>query len=708
MSRNYLFWLVLVTFLLTGGTLKSEGTREIMQNPAYNGRILFDSDFGGFGQYGAGHEDRLHIRIKEPGEMIYYGFGQAIATDFLQGQYATNDVSYRIVDPDGQVVVNTRLQPQSGEGFINSYLQAISGPVTFDPSGYQPLVLTCFKAGDYRIEFTFEGAIGEEFAERREFDYFDITVADVNNNPVPGRIWSKAWMFTVSEKGGSPYQNPFFGKAYILSDDGIVTSVDFNGMRPFVFTMSANATGVSNTGNAVLDRKSVRGKSTYPQYKVFLNDPDSIVFPSGEIGDFATPATVTGNSPPYCINVNTTKAGAVQVLIELNGVEGYQVNSRDILLAQNVSAGTSCIQWDGKDGLGQLVDKCDGEVSFYVTYAGGLTHMPIYDVETNSNGFIIELVRPTASSSHLALYWDDSNIDDYTVPPSTGCDGSLGCHKFPYFFGDSATINTWWYSVSDLVDTVKAFEQGVDLNDVIVKNQSCSYNQDGYIEMVASKGSQPLQYSIYSNVFQDSSRFENLSAGTYNVMVKDNNNCSESRQVEVKVNTIIEADFDVFQAGAYNELEFQFAGEGGNHFNWDFGDGETSDLKNPLHLYSVDTGYFVKLLVESGAPDFCVDSITKFIEVYPPLQIFAPSAFTPNGDNLNDYFVIRGIAIFSYEIYIFNSWGQQLFYSNNLESSWDGTSSFGPCDRGVYAYVITTTDRQGEVHQLKGTVTLLK
>jgi gliding motility-associated-like protein len=705
-TMHRLSFSVLMVLLLFSASFcaMAEGTKEIMRNPAFNGRILFDSEFGDFGQFNTNSADRLHIRIKEPGEKIYYGFGTSISSDGWN-QETANDVAYRIVDPSGQVVVSTVLQPLNGPGFINSYLEAISGPDLFDPQGYSPLELTCFKTGDYYIEFIYEDAF---IGGRREFDYFDITVADINNKPVPGRIWSKAWMFTVSEKGGSPYDNPFYGKVYILSDDGVVTSVDLNGMRPFVFTLSANSTGVKNTGNAVEDRKSVPGKSTYPQYKVFLNDPDSLVFPSGSLGEFASPSTITGSQPPYCINVNTTKPGAVQVLIDLNGVAGYQVNSEDIQLVQNVSAGETCIEWDGKDGRGQMVDKCGGQVKCYVTYAGGLTHMPIYDVETNSNGFIVDLVRPQASTYSLALYWDDSNLQGASVPPSGGCDGLTGCHKFPYFFGDSATVNTWWYAISEVEDTIEFFTQGVALNNVMVKDQSCEYKQDGSIEVMASTGNPPIQYSIVSNLFQDAPLFEDLSAGSYTVRVRDKENCVKTRNVNLGVSTIISADFDILQAGAYNELEFQYTGEGGYNFDWDFGDGETSDEENPFHRYDIDTNYSVKLFTESEAPDNCRDSITKLIEVYPPLQVFVPNAFTPNGDNLNDRFEVYGIGMYAYEIYIFSSTGAQVFYSNNIEDSWDGRGSAAFMDHGVYGYVIRVRDRAGKVHEKKGTVTLLR
>ncbi len=694
----------LIAFLLSVFTVFAEGTKEIMQYEQHNGRIVLDPIFGGFGMMGALPDDRLHIRILEPGEKIYYGLGQSITSYFAEQEVA-NDVFYRIVDPSGIVVVAAQLQPQSGTGFIKTYQEAVAGPKPYNPSGYDPLVITAFKTGDYYMDFYFPDA---DSGGRREFDYFDITVVSNANEPVPGRVWSKAWMFTVSEKGGDPWENPFYGKLFILSDDNIVTSVDFNGMQPFVFTLFANGTGVTNTGDPLLDRRSVPFKLTYPQYKVFLNNPDPYAFPSGAIGDFSAPTVIDGESPPYCIRVSTTKPGTVQVHIEINGIKGYQSGSTDLLIAKKVNSGENCIYWDGKDGQGKMVDACSGPVRFYVTYAGGLTHMPIYDVETNENGFIVELVRPVEHISHLALYWDDSNIPDHTVPPSEGCNGSLGCHKFGYFFGDSSTINTWWYAISDRVDSMVLFANGLVMEDAVISNQTCSNKKDGSIEIFGSGGEPPYQYALNDGPYRETPFFGGLEQGTYTVRITDANQCVRERSVNVGLNTTIVADFEFLEEEAYNRIMFDFTGTGAQSFLWDFGDGSTGTISSPLHQFNIDSTFYVTLIAESGPPDYCVDSVTKAIDIYPELQIYVPNAFSPNGDGLNEVFSIRGVAIRRFEIYIFSSNGTQLYYSSNLENSWDGTWNGRLLNMGVYAYLIRAYDKRGKLYEKKGTVTLVR
>ena len=96
-----------------------------------------------------------------------------------------NDVYYRIIGPSGIPVTNITLQPTSENGYIDSYEKAVAGPIQFDPAGYDPLVYTPEEIGNYYIEFHFPDL---NFGNRREFDFFDITVVSEDNQPIPGKV----------------------------------------------------------------------------------------------------------------------------------------------------------------------------------------------------------------------------------------------------------------------------------------------------------------------------------------------------------------------------------------------------------------------------------------------------------------------------------------------------------------------------------------
>ncbi|MBC7381378.1 MAG: gliding motility-associated C-terminal domain-containing protein [Bacteroidia bacterium] len=91
-------------------------------------------------------------------------------------------------------------------------------------------------------------------------------------------------------------------------------------------------------------------------------------------------------------------------------------------------------------------------------------------------------------------------------------------------------------------------------------------------------------------------------------------------------------------------------------------------------------------------------------------SLFVPNAFTPDHDNLNDNFEITSRSIEKFNIEIYDKWGKQVFSSNNLLHSWDGTyvSISSPSD--VYFYQINYTTKQEPLFEkiLKGTITLLR
>ena len=93
-------------------------------------------------------------------------------------------------------------------------------------------------------------------------------------------------------------------------------------------------------------------------------------------------------------------------------------------------------------------------------------------------------------------------------------------------------------------------------------------------------------------------------------------------------------------------------------------------------------------------------------------RIFVPNAITPNGDNINDYFTAKGIAIRDFEMYIFNRWGEEIYYTKDIEKGWDGTYMGNIVQIDVYVYKLyyTLDDKTGDYkrEQMVGTVTVLR
>ena len=143
---------------------------------------------------------------------------------------------------------------------------------------------------------------------------------------------------------------------------------------------------------------------------------------------------------------------------------------------------------------------------------------------------------------------------------------------------------------------------------------------------------------------------------------------------------------------------------------WSFGDAtdSTSKIPNPEHTYR-DTGNYCANLVVMNEHG-CTDTATNCLVINPAFNLYIPSAFTPNGDGVNDVFQPVGKYIQSFEMYIFDRWGMQLYHTNDLTKGWNGTVAGGSAiaQEDTYIYKILVTDTQGNQHSYIGNVSIIK
>jgi len=82
-----------------------------------------------------------------------------------------------------------------------------------------------------------------------------------------------------------------------------------------------------------------------------------------------------------------------------------------------------------------------------------------------------------------------------------------------------------------------------------------------------------------------------------------------------------------------------------------------------------------------------------------------PNAFTPNGDGLNDRFVIRGLEFYpENRLLIFNRWGNEIFSSTGYKNDWDGAT----LNAGTYYYIFELRLHSGHWQTFKGFVTIVR
>ena len=147
----------------------------------------------------------------------------------------------------------------------------------------------------------------------------------------------------------------------------------------------------------------------------------------------------------------------------------------------------------------------------------------------------------------------------------------------------------------------------------------------------------------------------------------------------------------------------------GLSYLWSFGDGYISTLIDPSeHFYEVWGVYTVNLGVTTEINN-CYKEYSTEVEISPLYYFYAPNAFTPNGDDVNDFFTPSVVGAKSYEIYIYDRWGKQVFYSDTMEKAWNGLYNSENALEGTYAFKVVTTKQFDEnIYEETGYVNLIR
>jgi len=158
-------------------------------------------------------------------------------------------------------------------------------------------------------------------------------------------------------------------------------------------------------------------------------------------------------------------------------------------------------------------------------------------------------------------------------------------------------------------------------------------------------------------------------------------------------------------------VQFSNNSVGGTSYLWNFGDPNCSSSENastlpsPAHTYSMVGTYCALLVASNGA---CTDTAKLCVVIEPLCTFYVPNAFSPNGDGTNDEFYGKGENIVSYDMTIFDRWGNSILHTEDINKHWDGTVHGNVAQEDVYVYVINIKDNVGQGHKYIGSVTLVR
>ncbi|HLP13637.1 MAG TPA: PKD domain-containing protein, partial [Flavobacteriales bacterium] len=165
----------------------------------------------------------------------------------------------------------------------------------------------------------------------------------------------------------------------------------------------------------------------------------------------------------------------------------------------------------------------------------------------------------------------------------------------------------------------------------------------------------------------------------------------------------------------YDNIACINGSSGAVSYSWNFGDGSTTTLTNPIHTYNT-IGYFDITLTATNSFG-CTDTHTETVHCIS--DIVFPNAFTPNPDGSNggeyditdfsnNVFFPFTSGVDTYRLLIFNRWGELIFESTDVNKGWDGYYRGALCTQDVYVWKADVTFIDGREFNATGDLTLLR
>lgn len=204
-------------------------------------------------------------------------------------------------------------------------------------------------------------------------------------------------------------------------------------------------------------------------------------------------------------------------------------------------------------------------------------------------------------------------------------------------------------------------------------------------------------------------------AGSYEVSLtlkdrKTDEIIKVSDPVEITVLNVPLADFTFeFIEGVMPYYQFINTSENTSS-KWEINSRLISESRNFEYTFKVKGNYLVTLTTTNN--EGCSATTTKMISVNKDYTLLAPKAFSPNGDDLNDYFIPKALPVLNlpFTMLIYNRQGNIIFETKDINKPWDGTNFKDgvPASEGVYIWVVQLVKENGEIENYQGYVTITR
>ncbi len=321
----------------------------------------------------------------------------------------------------------------------------------------------------------------------------------------------------------------------------------------------------------------------------------------------------------------------------------------------------------------------------------------------------------------------------YEAYLSSSIDSSFICEydSAMLYLSSNGVVDDILWDNGHLLDTMKVFPDSSETQYIVtISNDRCTVTDTIDIDvrglpylsldgdsilcdsssgtMFASTNAVEYLWNTSDTTAQIDFNISALSVAELIVTVTDTNGCKQSNASNPVQMTVLPKPYayiDTMLRGPWKD-EFDFVDSISSDvefMTWDFGDGWSLDnFSSPKHIYQDIGTYEVSLIAQN---EFCAD--TAYLEVYVPEYLEIPNVFSPDGDGINDEFIVPSAGLKEYQLEIKNRWGETVFTSISNRISWDGRSKTGlVAPEGTYYYIFTALG--STQYSRSGHLTLMK
>lgn len=571
-------------------------------------------------------------------------------------------------------------------------------------SDYNGFPISCHGATDAEIIFAGNGG-----APAYTFDYNN---AGYSNGESVSNLGAGSWPVIVTDANGCEFEfDVVINEPEPLSLTVAVYS-DYNGADISCY-LAADGEAVAQAEGGV------------PGYQVAWSNGGVGFFSGANLGPGLISAQVTDLNGCTANNSTTlTEPEPVVIsLVNISNYNGYEISCfgfTDGLLEVSSTGGTggNSYLWNGVPG---------DNLNF--TLSAGEQSVIAIDLNACADTLIIPFLQPEplVCQTEILEWYNGFPISCYgasdgsaSVSVSGGIEpyihvwnpGTMGEQQAGMSAGLYTVTSTDANGCMVFCDLILSQPLPLEIEFLVVPDTcgrvvgSIQPNVDGGVTPYNYTWSAPIPLEV-----NDSESLNSIPTGDYTLEITDQNNCQLVAETSVTEIPGPEISIHYVPDPVCTDMEVHFRVESDKElvdYYWHFGDGNTSPLPNPVHIYQTSGIFPIELLVEDLHSCPLLSGVNLLI--LPGISLYVPNSFTPNNDGNNDFFFAKGEGIETFHMQIFNRWGESVFETSDINEPWIGNHQDGEyyVEPGVYIYKIRFGGICAPEKDMTGHVTLVR